>query len=379
MKSMNAGELTNLIKQKGIEIGFNLIGVAPIKRYSESGYFESWLEKGYAGEMGYMERNVDKRKDASNLIREAKSVISCALNYNTPYKYSTEEDNESTGWISRYAWGGDYHDIMWEKLSSLAEFLKESVGDAELVYKLYVDTGPVLDRLYAKYAGIGWFGKNTCIINQNVGSWIFLGEIITNLELEADSTHPERCGTCTRCIDACPTGALLEPYVLDSRLCISYLTIELKGKIPTHLRDGVGGNVFGCDICQDVCPWNRKANITKESSFYPREGLHNPDLSSIAQIVSEEFSGTFKSSPLKRTKRKGMLRNIMVAVGNTRNREYESVVMKALHDEEPLVRTHAAWALWKILGDGAVEALEELLQSEKDEMVRGEIDELIHK
>lgn len=373
---MGVSLLARSIKEKAIQVGFDLVGVCPAAPYPESGFLGRWLERGYAGEMGYMEREPAKRAWIKELAPWAKSIVSCGLNYNTERAYSTQLVDADRGWVSRYAWGDDYHDLLRDKLERVAEFIRSSApGEAHT--RLYVDTGPVLDRVYAKYSGIGWYGKNTCIINQDMGSWIFVGEILTDLELAYDSPPPDRCGTCTLCIDACPTGAILEPYVLDSRRCISYLTIELKGTIPKEHRESMGNNIFGCDICQDVCPWNREAKVTGEEAFMPREGLFNPALSSLSHLTGEEFSGLFGGSPVKRAKRRGLMRNIMVAMGNSGNPEFAEPVRGALRDEEPLVRAHAAWALWKIEGEGAMETLSRHLEREESPMVIEEIRDIL--
>lgn len=369
---MSISLLTRSIKQRALEIGFDLVGISPVDSFPENQFYKEWLAKGFAGEMDYMERNAEKREKVKNILPEAKSVISCGLNYNTPYPYSIDEKDRQRGWIARYAWGDDYHEIMKDKLMQLDGYIRETSPE-NLRSRRYVDTGPVLERVYGKYSGIGWFGKNTCLINQAIGSWVFLGEIITNLELDYDSPVPDRCGTCTKCIDACPTGALREPYTLDSNLCISYLTIELKGSIPFELREKMDNNIFGCDICQDVCPWNRRAKISKEVSFQPRDSLYNPELSHLSQLTTEEFRKVFKNSPIKRAKRKGLLRNVMMAVGNSGDSDLISFVNKSLYDEEPLVRTHAAWALWKLEGKSSYETLSKQLDIEFDPMVREEI------
>jgi epoxyqueuosine reductase len=319
-----------------------------------------------------MERSPERREDAGRVVPGAKSVITCGLNYNTDLPYSTEAGDKRRGWIARYAWGDDYHAVMDDKLKALEEFISRG-AEERVASRRYVDTGPVLERVYGKYGGIGWTGKNTCLINQEIGSWIFLGEIITGLELEYDSPAPDRCGTCTRCIDACPTGAISEAYVLDSRLCISYLTIELKGGIPARLRDGIDNNIFGCDICQDVCPWNRKAEKTAEPGFQPREGLYNPGLRSFAGLGQDEFSARFRGSPIKRTKRKGLLRNVLIAMGNSGDKDLVPAVEEYLADEEPLVRAHAAWALWKLEGRASRDRLLERLKIEDDPLVLEEI------
>lgn len=370
---MDTVNLTKCIKEKALEIGFDLVGISPVDCFPENQFYKEWLARGFAGEMKYMEREPQKRENIKNLLPEAKSVISCGLNYNTDYPYSIDETDKTKGWISRYAWGDDYHEMVQNKLSNVLGFIKE-ITPEDLKARLYVDTGPVLDRVYGKYSGLGWFGKNTCLINQKIGSWIFIGEVITSLELDYDSPVPDRCGTCTRCIDACPTGALLDPYVLDSRLCISYLTIELRETIPLQLRDKVGNNIYGCDICQDVCPWNRKAKVTHEHHFQPREGLYNPDLSSIiTSLTEEDFRMMFKGSPIKRAKRKGLLRNVLIAMENSGERDFIPHIKKCLQDKDPLVRAHAVWAFWKLEGQDSYETLSKLLSVESDPMVREEI------
>jgi len=374
---MNTVSFTESIKNKALDLGFDLVGISPIDSFPENQFYKEWLSKGFSGEMKYMERNPEKRADLKHVLPDAKSVISCALNYNTDYPYSIEKMDKTKGWISRYAWGDDYHDTINDKLRILMNYIKEEAS-REVACKLYVDTGPVLERVYGKYAGIGWVGKNTCLINQEMGSWIFIGEIITSVELDYDNPVPDRCGTCTRCIDACPTGAILEPYVLDSRLCISYLTIELKDKIPLELREGIDNNIYGCDICQDVCPWNKRAQITDRPEFEPREDLYNPDLSYLSQLSVEDFREVFKGSPIKRTKRRGLLRNVVIAMGNSGDKGFIPHIKDCLNDEEPLVRVHAAWALSKIGGSGSKEILLSHRSVETDNMVNEEIDLLLN-
>jgi epoxyqueuosine reductase len=373
---MDRAQFASSIKEKARELGFNLIGISPVDSFPENQFYKEWLNKGFSGEMAYLERNPEKREDIQNVLPGAKSVISCAMNYNTDYPYSIEKTDKTKGWISRYAWGDDYHDTIKDRLQILMDYISSEFSD-EVKSKLYVDTGPVLERTYGKYAGVGWVGKNTCLINQEIGSWIFLGEIITNIELEYDTPVPDRCGTCTKCIDACPTDAIIEPYVLDSRLCISYLTIELKDKIPTELREGIQNNIYGCDICQDVCPWNKRAHVSDKIEFQPREDLFNPDLSYISKLTVEEFRKQFKGSPIKRTKRRGLLRNAVVAMGNSGEKDFIPYIRECLEDEEPLIRAHAVWALWKIEGGQAKNILISHQQTETDEMVNDEIDDIL--
>lgn len=373
---MGFQELALEIKRRARSLGFDLVGISPAGPLPDGQRYKEWLSMGHAGEMHYLGRRVERREDVRNILPGAKSVITCGLNYNTGPPYSTTCRDSRKGWIARYAWGDDYHDVMDEKLSSLTDFIRMEIrGSAEIMR--YSDTGPVLERAHARYGGIGWTGKNTCLINQETGSWIFLGELITDIELEYDSPAPDRCGTCTRCLDACPTGALTAPYTLDSRLCISYLTIELKDKIPFDLRDGIGSNIFGCDICQDVCPWNRKAPVTDDASFQPRPGLYNPDLGTVASLGPEEFRALFKGSPVKRTKRRGLIRNALVAIGNSGDIGFVPVVKECLGDDEPLVRIHALWALWKLEGKGALCSLLAVRESESDPAVLEELDYLL--
>jgi epoxyqueuosine reductase len=242
------------IKNKAYDLGFDLVGIAPLGPFPESNFYPRWLENGYAGDMHYLDRQKHAKLQPDSVLPGAKSVIVCAINYNTRKPYTQLDSLRA--WISRYAWGVDYHDSVGRKLKAFAAWIEESAPQRT---RAYVDTGPLLERVYAKYAGIGWFGKNTCIINQRSGSWLFLGCILTDLEIQHDAPAPDRCGTCTRCLDACPTGALVAPYILDSRKCIAYSTIELRGEIPEAHRHEIGHHLFGCDICQDVCPWNRKA------------------------------------------------------------------------------------------------------------------------
>ncbi len=313
----------------------------------ELAFYKKWNKFGYAGKMDYLQRNIDRRTDVIKIMAPAKSVIVCAKVYNTDFPLSTEMTDRTKGWISRYSWGDDYHEVLQKMLFELFEFIK-SESSREVIGRVYVDTGPVVERVYAKYAGVGWFGKNTCIINQQKGSWFFLGEIITDIQLEYDGPVPERCGTCNRCMEACPTDAILEPYILDSRRCISYLTIELRHDIPVGIRDKIGHHIFGCDICQDVCPWNRKAQETTEPVFQPRSGLFNPDLNEMAKLTVEDFQVKVKHSPIKRSKFKGFLRNVAVAMGNSENSKFLATLKKLAKHDESIIADHAKWAIDKI-------------------------------
>jgi epoxyqueuosine reductase len=348
------GEIAAFVKQAANDAGFELAGIAPVAQFPELSRFSEWIAAGHAGEMHYLEKRDAagnlKRASLSSAVPWARSVIVCAINYNTAHPYSTEAENADRGWISRYAWSKeDYHDAVLRRLRVVEDRLRGMVGELPALQALcYVDTGPVVERVYAKYAGVGWIGKNTCMLNQKMGSWLFLGVIITSLELTPDLPAPDRCGTCTRCIDACPTDALIAPYQLDSNRCISYLTIEKRGHISEELREGMGRHVFGCDICQDVCPWNRKAPATRVEEFQPRGGLVNPLLEWLAQITAEEFRGTFRGSPIRRAKRTGVRRNAVIAMGNSGDRRFVPAVEKLTADEDPVVAEHARWAARKL-------------------------------
>lgn len=345
--NLSQHDLTQRIKTKALELGFDLVGITPAQGSPELAFFDRWLNAGYAGEMHYLQRNAERRRDIQQVVPGAQSIVVCGLNYDTDYPYSTGCDDPDRGWVARYAWGGDYHDHMQEKLRQLQAFVAELVPE-EIASKLYVDTGPVVERVYAKYAGLGWFGKNTCILNKQLGSWLFLGELILALPLDYDRPALDHCGTCTRCIDACPTDAILEPYVLDSRKCIAYLTIELKGSIPETLRPQIGHHIFGCDICQDVCPWNRKRTLTAEAALQPQPSHVYPSLADLAQLTPQAFKAQFRGTPLERTKRRGVLRNVCVAMGNSGNESFIPLLEVLAEDEEELIREHAVWALTRL-------------------------------
>ena len=350
-KVIQISEITAWIKSFALEAGFDLAGIAPVRDFPELEHFPAWVAAGHAGEMKYLEARDEfgklKRSSLQTVAPWARSVVVCAINYNTAQPYSTQFDDPERGWISRYAWGReDYHESVMRRLSAVETKLLEMAP--EIQTRRYVDTGPLVERVYAKYAGVGWVGKNTCIINQKKGSWIFLGVILTSLELTADMPAPDRCGTCTRCIDACPTDAFVGPYKLDSNRCIAYHTIEKRGSIPEEMRDGIGRHVFGCDICQDVCPWNRKAPANRAPEFQPQAELVNPVLKWLAEISPAEFSEKFRGSPLKRTKRNGIRRNAIVAMGNSGNREFIPLLSKLSRDADEVIAEHALWAESKL-------------------------------
>jgi epoxyqueuosine reductase len=363
-------DLSTRIKQSARDAGFDLCGMAPVRDFGELQVFPAWIADGKHGEMKYMEARDDagelKRTALARVAPWARSVIVCAINYNTAYPYSTQyaqTEDAATGWISRYAWSReDYHDSILRRLKQLEEELRALLegagywvpGTGHL--RSYVDTGPLVERVYAKYAGIGWIGKNTCIINQKIGSWLFLGVILTSLDfasnhLTADLPAPDRCGTCTRCITACPTQAITAPGELDARLCISYLTIEKRGEIPNELRAGMGRHIFGCDICQDVCPWNRKAPVASAHEFQPRERLVNPALDWLAEMQPEEFREVFRGSPVRRAKLSGLRRNAVVAMGNSSNKKFIPTLKKLSEDSDAVVAEHARWAAQRLDSD----------------------------
>jgi epoxyqueuosine reductase len=408
---MGAMELKQALKQRALDIGFDLVGVAPVVPGRDLEFSRQWVERGYGGEMRYLAN--PRRDDARRILPSASSVICAGLLYNTPYPYSSELDRtgvrsqesevrrqasvvsgqspvaglngqritdvgraraDARAWISRYAWGQDYHEIVRAKLEKLRAAVEELAPGVET--RAFVDTEPIVERAFARFSGLGWMGKNTCIINEAKGSWLFLGVLLTSLALEPDLPAPDRCGSCTACLETCPTGALVEPYVMDARRCISHLTIELKGSIPEQFRSAIGANVFGCDICQDVCPWNGKSRSqepevrSQEGSFQPlvvnrqspivnRQSaapsteplapstfsLFNPPLEALASLTEEDFKRIFARSPIQRVKFRRWLRNLCVAMGNSGHRRFVPWLERARQHPDPIVREHAEWAL----------------------------------
>lgn len=350
----NGSSISAKVKQSAAEAGFELSGIAPVRDFPELERFPEWIEAGHAGEMKYLEARNEagklKRASLKTTVPWAQSVIVCAINYNTAKPYSTEVNHPERGWISRYAWAQeDYHDSVLRRLRAVEKQLQRSASqEIDLKTWCYVDTGPLVERVYAKYAGMGWVGKNTCILNQKMGSWLFLGVILTSLELTADLPAPDRCGSCTRCIDACPTDALIAPYRLDSNRCIAYLTIEKRGSISEEMREGMGQHVYGCDICQDVCPWNRKAPATAASEFQPREGLFNPALEWLVEMSADEFRQVFRGSPVKRARIGGLKRNALIAMGNSGDARFIPVVERHLDSGDPVLSETARWAVQQL-------------------------------
>lgn len=297
--------LTVRLKQKARELGFSHVGIARAQRLdSESKLLTEWLGRGFHATMKWMEKNPERRVDPSAILPGARSIVSVAMNY---YSAQQHSEDSSAGKVSRYAWGDDYHDMLGDRLDRLSEWLKEQAPNSKS--RRYVDTGPVMEKAWAVRAGIGWLGKHTNVITRELGSWVFLGEIITDVELEPDTPIEDFCGTCTACLDACPTGAIVEPYVVDSAKCISYLTIEHRGPIADEFKPISGNWIYGCDICQDVCPWNRFQQPTPHQAFEARPENVAPRLEELSVMTQEEFSRRFKNSPMKRTKLEGLKRN----------------------------------------------------------------------
>jgi len=362
---MSAAE-TAWIVGRARELGFALCGVARLGTFPEHAAFAEWLARGYAGEMAYL---ADARRQAPALVlAEARSVIVCALNYNTRHPYSNETVAERRGgprgWVSRYAWGRDYHEVVWERLNALAGAVEGRFPQG-YDWRAYADTGPVAERIFAKHAGLGWLGKNTLLLNEELGSWFFLGVIVSTLDLApsvvaGEMAPADLCGNCRQCLDACPTEALVEPYVLDARRCISYLTIELRGSVPEEFRRAMGRHVYGCDICQEVCPYNRAAPVTVVEEFEPRsfeggESLLEPTLEWLAAMGEEEFREKFRASAMKRAKWKGLVRNACVALGNAKvergSAEHGRMValLRRLQGSgEAAIAESAHWALLRI-------------------------------
>jgi epoxyqueuosine reductase len=382
------------ITSRARELGFDLCGIVSAAEFPELTRTEEWLARGFAGEMKYL--SDPRRRDARQAFPGIRSVIVCALNYNADLPKSIDvphlpTDAEPRGWISRYAWGDDYHQVLQEKLGELMAALREHF-DQPFESRVYADTGPINERVFAKYAGLGWLGKNTLLLNQHLGSWLFLGAILTTLDLTPTLQDgllppPDLCGNCRRCLDACPTHAFVEPYVMDARRCISYLTIELRSAIPDELREPIGTHVFGCDICQDVCPWNRRAPITPHQEFRPRnllstpenyqpedqaensgssptqqeplnsteESLFLPKLEWLAALDESDFRRTFRASAVKRTKWRGLVRNTCIALGNSElhhgtaaHHRICELLDRLSTSHDALIAESALWALSRI-------------------------------
>ena len=338
------------------DLGFDLCRFARAETPEHAAEFRDWLDRGDAGEMNYLARNLERRCDPRQVLPDAKTVIVLALNYfqgarkTRPVTAGVLPAKDAagtaaaTGRIARYAWGEDYHNLIEKKLAVIDQFLRECGGGQ----KCYVDTGPMLERDQAASAGIGWHGKSTMLLNREFGTWFFLAEILTTLEFAPDTAKKNYCGRCTRCIDACPTGAITAPHQMDARRCISYLTIELKGPIPTELRPLIGDRIYGCDDCLDACPWNRFAKVSRETAFAMRPEVAAMNLRDYLSLDDNKFRRLFRNSPIKRTKRRGLLRNVCVALGNVGTIDDLPALERAAADAEPLIAEHAQWAIERV-------------------------------
>ncbi|MGI8430981.1 MAG: tRNA epoxyqueuosine(34) reductase QueG [Chthoniobacterales bacterium] len=349
---MTSGRIPSDLKaalvERARELGFDDCRIASAEASLHAPELEEWLADGAAGEMSWIERGAAKRCDPELVLPGVRSVVVLALNYfqgGTRNGLDTPESvHGGGGRIARYAWGDDYHERVEEKLKQLNNFL-ETAGGRQ---RYYVDTGPVLERDFGAAAGIGWHGKSTMLLNRSLGTWFFLAEIFTTLALPPDPPQPARCGTCTRCIDACPTGAITSAHRLDARRCISYLTIELKGSIPMELRPLLGDRIYGCDDCLDACPWNRFAQVSREAAFALRPAVREMALRDFLALDDEGFRTLFRGSPIRRIKRRGFLRNVCVALGNVGTAADRPALETAARDPEPLIAEHAAWALTRL-------------------------------
>ncbi|MFH1741856.1 MAG: tRNA epoxyqueuosine(34) reductase QueG [bacterium] len=368
---MERADLARIVKQEAISVGFDLVGITTAEPPESAPRYLDWIRNGYHGDMDYMARNANVRLDPRALLPDARSVIVVGLNY-APGEISASRNKAA---VSRYAWGDDYHEIMRSRMKDLCRRIRERTR-LSFATRICVDTAPLLERDFARRAGLGWIGKNTSLINRRFGTWLFLGAILVNLELPPDTPVRDYCGICKRCLDACPTKALVAPRVLDARRCISYLTIESKGSIPRDLRPAVGNCLFGCDECLAACPWNRFASATKETAFTRRNEAILLDPAGILSLTDEEFKQRFAFSPLLRAGRAGLARNAAIVLGNLARDGIPSLC-KALSDPEPTVRLSAAWALGQFPQESAARALRETLVTEEDEEVRVETQEAL--
>jgi epoxyqueuosine reductase len=344
------------VKARATAAGFDLCGIAPASDFPELGFLGNWLQDGHAGEMHYLHRSAERRADVRRVLPSARSVIVLGTIYNVDRPYSTENRDPRQAAIARYAWGDDYHVVISRRMDALLQWLRDSAGP-DFEGRAYVDTGPVQERVYAQHAGLGWIGKNTCVISPTHGSWIFLSEIICNVALAPDAPALDQCGTCTLCLEACPTGALVEPHTLDARRCLSYLTIEVKGAIPEDLRADVGEHAYGCDICQEVCPWNLTPGTPEsaEPEWLPRTALDRVTLLELWRRSDAELRTLLKGSAMKRAGVKRLRRNLAVAIGNSGDPGAADALRHCGEptSQDPLVAHHVDWAVRKLEGKDA--------------------------
>jgi epoxyqueuosine reductase len=336
------------VKARAAELGFDLCGVAPVGDHTELTFLREWLDLGYAGEMEYMARTAAARRDVREVLPGAQSVIVMGTLYNTRPHGPPRSEDPSVARIARYAWGDDYHVVLRKRLDALLSWMHAESEDA-FEARAYVDTGPVQERVYAQYGGLGWIGKNTCLINPEIGSWLFLSEIVCTLRLQTDAQGLDGCGSCTKCLEACPTGALVDAHVLDATKCLSYLTIELRGSIPDALRPELGAHAYGCDICQEVCPYNQAPLTSRDPAWRSREGLDSPPLADLWLRTDEELQALIKGTAMTRAKLAGLRRNLAVAIGNGGDVESIAALCTPTTEqpsaEDPVVREHIEWAV----------------------------------
>jgi epoxyqueuosine reductase len=368
-QAMTKSTIAAELKAQAVRLGFGLCGVCPATAPPGVDRLREWLAAGYAGQMHYLPERAEAAGDPQHVLEGARSVVMLAMNYRTAEPAASQSGQ---GRVSRYAWGADYHDVIRARLAELANWLRVQLPGASV--RGVVDTAPLLEREFAQLAGLGWIGKNTLLLNKQIGSWFFLAALLTDMELEYDAPHEtDHCGTCRACLDACPTGAFVDAYVLDARRCISYLTIELREAIPTELRKGVGEWLFGCDVCQDVCPWNHRAPISREPEFQPAAGMNAIDLAALFELDDAGFRQRFRHTPMWRAKRRGLLRNAAIVLGNQTDAAALPALVRGLNDTEPLVRAACAWALGRFSSVETRQALRRRESIETDSEVRTEI------
>jgi len=373
---MDQAAITQALKTQAETLGFHLCGICPALAPTGTTKLDEWLAAGYAGEMHYLTNRRPAYDHPQHILEGVRSLVMLALPYETA---QPAQPRPGTGQVSRYAWGEqDYHDFIRDRLHRLADFLRTLVPAA--ITRGVVDTAPLLEREFAELAGLGWIGKNTLLLSRQAGSYFFLAALLTDQELEYDTPHTsDHCGTCTACLDACPTDAFAEPYVLDATRCISYLTIELQDVIPTELRPGMGNLVFGCDICQEVCPWNHRPASGTDPNFLPQAELYPLQLIELFDLDEQAFRQRFRKTPLWRSHRRGLLRNAAIVLGNQRHSNALPALEKGLQDDEPLVRGACAWALGELTSEEASKLLTRRELAEIDPQVQLEIKAALQK
>jgi epoxyqueuosine reductase len=341
---------SDTIKHHARELGFDLCGVAPSQVFPELAFFRQWIDRGYAGTMGYLPRSAERRSDVRKVLPSAQTVVVTGTLYNGGHPYSTERADATRGEVARYAWSRDYHHVLGERLDALLGWMRSQLTEP-FDARVYVDTGPIQERVFAQYAGIGWIGKNTCVINPELGSWVLLGVIVCSLPLEPDSPALDQCGACTLCLEACPTDAFVAPYQLDATKCVSYQTIEYRGSIPDAHRDALGNHIFGCDVCQEVCPWNLAPARIADAEWSSRQELNLASLIDLWRRSDEELAAFIADSPMTRAGVKGLRRNLAVALGNSGDPRAAAALDEGAADGtcgDPLIAEHVAWAKQKL-------------------------------